>query len=253
MRKGTIAAKALTLLLAVGMLSQNVVTVYAAEEGGETPAETTYTITYQVEDAAQGIVRLNKDDAESKESDTETVTVTANEDGSKSYSNIVGATAVSADADQYTFVNWTAGDEVVATDASYKPSVETLSGDVIYTAHFSKKEPEDTVITINYAVDNGEAGSVSNDKDMQTNGEGTISGSTATANTGYKFVGWKKGAEEDYVSTDAAFAPSEWPSGDVTYTAYFEAEARTQEDDNLVPTNDAVPTVADGKAYVVST
>lgn len=94
---------------------------------------------------------------------------------------------------------------------------------------------------------------MSNDKDMQTNGEGTISGSTATANTGYKFVGWKKGAEEDYVSTDAAFAPSEWPSGDVTYTAYFEAEARTQEDDNLVPTNDAVPTVADGKAYVVST
>lgn len=132
MRKGTIVAKALTLLLAVGMLSQNVVTVYAAEEG-TTPVEPqAYTITYQVEDGAQGSVRLNKDDAESKESDTETVTVTVNEDGSKSYSEVVGAVAVSADADQYTFVNWTAGDEVVATDASYKPSVETLSGDVTF-------------------------------------------------------------------------------------------------------------------------
>lgn len=224
MRKGTIAAKALTLLLAVGMLSQNVVTVYADEPGGGEPSsETTYTITYQVEDSAQGSVRLNKDDAESKESATETVTVTTDEEGNITYSEIVGVVAEAAE--NYTFVNWTLDDGQAADMASFTPDVQGLSGDVTYTAHFEAEaapqndetgrpdtipEGKAYVVSTNTVYDTLDAAmTAAGTTDTIYLGKGTYSGSSDAnkgtgANKNLRFIGESQG-ETVWNILDAGF------------------------------------------------
>lgn len=124
MRKGTFAARALTVLLSIGMLSQNVVTVYAAEDGSE-PTESSVTITYVADE--HGSVSLTEE------------TVTTLEE-------IQGSTATADEG--YEFSAWkdTNGNEV-GTAASFTPS-ELPTEDVTYTAYFSEKEeePEEPVV-----------------------------------------------------------------------------------------------------------
>ena len=130
-------------------------------------------------------------------------------------------TGSTATADRgYKFVNWTsdsAGLDEVSTDAEYIPG--TL-GDATYYANF-EIDPDQTY-TINYVANTG--GSVAPASEThQVLFAGPNTGSTATADRGYKFVNWTSdSAGLDEVSTDAEYIPD--TLGDATYYANFEID-----------------------------
>lgn len=171
-------------------------------------------------------------------------------------------------------------------------SIGMLSQNVVavYAAEAGDGAPENSgEVTITYTVNDSEMGEVSLESETVTaeTVATELKGSTASAKDGYVFVNWQD-AEGTVQGSDATFLPSSVPTEDVTYTAYFAADQSDDDDDDdegdagangipqnegkgsdVIPqnegngvnpqnegdgaSNDAVPTVADGKAYVVST
>ncbi|WP_169447579.1 InlB B-repeat-containing protein [Paenibacillus daejeonensis] len=84
-------------------------------------------------------------------------------------------------------------------------------------------------VTIQYAVNHADYGTVSQTYESLNPENGTATGSVATANPGYYFVEWQN-ANGESVSTSVSFDPQKEDSGSyvaATYTAVFAAEIYT--------------------------
>ena len=115
--------------------------------------------------------------------------------------------------DGYIFTGWTYGGKLYQGGESF----DAPTSDVTFVAQWAKASD-----VINYTVNNLKMGSVS--RSYERIGEtvqGNVQGSTAIANTGYRFVKWVEGtnANGDAVSTEVEYKPT--TKG--TYMAVFEA------------------------------
>ena len=166
------------------------------------PEPTEFTIKYVSTDTAKGNVSP------------------AEETVAKTGGTITGSTATATTGNK--FVKWmdTEGSQV-STDANFVP---TAREDATYIAVFEKEEtvtPQPTEFTIKYISADTNKGTVNPASETVAKTGGTISGSTATATTGNKFVKWMD-TEGNQVSTDANFVPT--AREDATYIAVFEKE-----------------------------
>ena len=166
------------------------------------PEPTEFTIKYVSTDTAKGNVSP------------------AEETVAKTGGTITGSTATATTGNK--FVKWmdTEGNQV-STDANFVP---TTREDATYIAVFEKEEtvtPQPTEFTIKYISADTNKGTVNPASETVAITGGTISGSTATATTGNKFVKWMD-TEGNQVSTDANFVPT--AREDATYIAVFEKE-----------------------------
>ena len=177
------------------------------KEDKVTPQPTNFTIKYISADTKQGTV----DPA------SETVAITGG--------TIVGSTAKAYKG--YKFVKWMDTDGgTVATTEKFVP---TERKDATYIAVFEKEEevtPEPTEFTIKYISADTNQGTVSPASETVAITGGTITGSTASAIEGYKFVKWID-VKGNQVSTDEKFVPT--AREDATYIAVFEKEEVTPE------------------------
>ena len=115
--------------------------------------------------------------------------------------------------DGYIFTGWTYGGKLYQGGESF----DAPTSDVTFVAQWAKASD-----VINYTVNDSKMGSVS--RSYERIGEtvqGNVQGSTAIAETGYRFVKWVKGTDPkaDVVSTDVEYKPT--TKG--TYMAVFEA------------------------------
>ena len=115
--------------------------------------------------------------------------------------------------DGYIFTGWTYGGKLYQGGESF----EAPTSDVTFVAQWVKASD-----VINYTVNNSKMGLVS--RSYERIGEtvqGNVQGSTAIANTGYRFVKWVEGTnpDGDAVSTEVEYKPT--TKG--TYMAVFEA------------------------------
>lgn len=115
--------------------------------------------------------------------------------------------------DGYIFTGWTYGGKLYQGGESF----DAPTSDVTFVARWVKASD-----VINYTVNDSKMGSVS--RSYERIGEtvqGNVQGSTAIAKTGYRFVKWVKGTNQngDAVSTDVEYKPT--TKG--TYMAVFEA------------------------------
>ena len=113
----------------------------------------------------------------------------------------------------YIFTGWTYGGKLYQGGESF----DAPTSDVTFVAQWAKASD-----VINYTVNDSKMGSVS--RSYERIGEtvqGNVQGSTAIAETGYRFVKWVKGTDPkaDAVSTDVEYKPT--TKG--TYMAVFEA------------------------------
>ena len=115
----------------------------------------------------------------------------------------------------YNFNGWTSNVEGVT------PSSTMPASDVTFTAQWKEKDK----VTINYVAKTG--GSVTLANETLNPDTGVAVGSTATANTGYRFVGWYDNSEctGTALSKDASYTPLKPEAGwaDKTYYAKFES------------------------------
>ncbi len=140
-----------------------------------------------------------------------------------------GARAVAATG--YKFVRWVnAQGNTVSDSEAFTPqkSDKGLYEAATYTAVF-----EENVVQITYKADGngtvslGDGGAVGKQVDEAINAAlGTPKGARATADAGYRFVGWKAEGGSDYLTKDASYTPAK--SGGVyataTYVAVFEED-----------------------------
>ena len=115
--------------------------------------------------------------------------------------------------DGYIFTGWTYGGKLYQGGESF----DAPTSDVTFVAQWAKASD-----VINYTVNDSKMGSVS--RSYERIGEtvqANVQGSTAIAETGYRFVKWVKGTDPkaDAVSTDVEYKPT--TKG--TYMAVFEA------------------------------
>ncbi|WP_270499588.1 Ig-like domain-containing protein [Holdemanella porci] len=115
--------------------------------------------------------------------------------------------------DGYIFTGWTYGGKLYQGGESF----DAPTSDVTFVAQWVKASE-----VINYTVNDSKMGSVS--RSYERIGEtvqGIVQGSTAIAETGYRFVKWVKGTDPkaDAVSTDVEYKPT--TKG--TYMAVFDA------------------------------
>ena len=115
--------------------------------------------------------------------------------------------------DGYIFTGWTYGGKLYQGGESF----DAPTSDVTFVAQWAKASD-----VINYTVNDSKMGSVS--RSYERIGEtvqGNVQGSTAIAETGYRFVKWVKGTDPkvNAVSTDVEYKPT--TKG--TYMAVFEA------------------------------
>ncbi len=108
----------------------------------------------------------------------------------------------------------------------------------VYTAtkNYVKIEPG---IQIKYQAQEG--GYVTPEKEVLGPMSNIASGSTATAETGYVFVGWYD-ADDMQLSTEAKFVPTKNEQGvyeEATYTAKFAKEDVTSDEENFTDLNDS--------------
>ena len=127
--------------------------------------------------------------------------------------------------DGYIFTGWTYGGKLYQGGESF----DAPTSDVTFVAQWAKTSDVTFVAqwakasdVINYTVNDSKMGSVS--RSYERIGEtvqGNVQGSTAIAETGYRFVKWVKGTDPkaDAVSTDVEYKPT--TKG--TYMAVFEA------------------------------
>ena len=116
----------------------------------------------------------------------------------------------------YNFTGWT------SEPANYQPGTGTMpANNITFTAQWTEK----TSVTISYVAKEG--GSVNKASESLNPDTGVAVGSTATASTGYRFVGWydNEGCTGTALSTDASYTPSKPEAGwaDKTYYAKFES------------------------------
>lgn len=115
----------------------------------------------------------------------------------------------------YNFNGWTSNVEGVT------PSSTMPASDVTFTAQWKEKDK----VTIKYVAKDG--GTVTLANETLNPDTGTAAGSTATANTGYRFVGWYDNSEctGTALSKDASYTPLKPEAGwaDKTYYAKFES------------------------------
>ena len=117
--------------------------------------------------------------------------------------------------------------------------------DHVFTVSFSELED----ITISYEAQEG--GSVDNDKDVINPETGIPVGSTAKADTGYRFIGWY--LNDTKVSDELTFVPSKNENGryeSATYTARFEKIAvpgQEKDDNEKSESSDGTDTATDMK------
>ena len=112
----------------------------------------------------------------------------------------------------YYFVNWTKNGDAVSTEQHFIPVKE--DGGVYEEATYRANFAENDDVTIEYVATFGGAVSLSSESVPPDTGKPI--GSTATADTGYKFVYWSN-ERGDFVSTDEKFIPNK--SGDGIYEA----------------------------------
>lgn len=115
----------------------------------------------------------------------------------------------------YNFNGWTSNVEGVTLSSTMPAS------DVTFTAQWKEKDK----VTIKYVAKDG--GTVTLANETLNPDTGTAAGSTATANTGYRFVGWYDNSEctGTALSKDASYTPLKPEAGwaDKTYYAKFES------------------------------
>ena len=113
----------------------------------------------------------------------------------------------------------------------WEPEVaETVTGNVTYTAKFVPDKTKTATVLYTISIGQSDYGSIAPSAQqiiLQATGKldsdvgGSVSGSTATANAGYKFVGWYKATGE---------ATYEWVTGDPELTSEL-AEAKLNRDE----------------------
>lgn len=117
----------------------------------------------------------------------------------------------------YSFVGWTS--EQVTPDASGKFTMPNK--DVVFKGSWTEKDK----VTIKYVAKDG--GTVTLANETLNPDTGTAAGSTATARTGYRFVGWYDNSEctGTALSTEAEYIPTKPEAGwaEKTYYAKFES------------------------------
>lgn len=117
----------------------------------------------------------------------------------------------------YSFVGWTS--EQVTPDASGKFTMPNK--DVVFKGSWTEKDK----VTIKYVAKEG--GTVTLANETLNPDTGTAAGSTATARTGYRFVGWYDNSEctGTALSTEAEYIPTKPEAGwaEKTYYAKFES------------------------------
>ncbi len=129
------------------------------------------------------------------------------------YSNGAQVTLTAAANAAYTFDGWYDGATQVSTDASY---VYTVAGaNKTFTAKFTAKAQ----YTLTVMADPSIGGTVSKTPDQATYLEGAAVTLTATAMTGYEFVGWYDGATLLSSLTSYAYT---MPAANKSLTAKFE-------------------------------
>ncbi|WP_206457778.1 InlB B-repeat-containing protein [Anaerovorax sp. IOR16] len=115
----------------------------------------------------------------------------------------------------YTFLGWFDGDIIVSPDLNFIPQkVNGVNEAKVYTAKFEEHE-----VTILYEAELG--GTVNRSFETIGASTGVVEGSTATADTGYTFLGWFDG--DTKVSPDFTFKPEKVNGINIekTYTAKF--------------------------------
>lgn len=125
----------------------------------------------------------------------------------------------------YNFTGWT------SEPANYQPGTGTMpANNITFTAKWTAKGD----VTIHYVAKDG--GTVTPPSETLNPDTGVAKGSTATANTGYRFVGWYDNADcmGTALSTQTAFTPIKPDSGWVTTTYYAKFE-QIQVNVNLSP------------------
>ena len=125
----------------------------------------------------------------------------------------------------YNFTGWT------SEPANYQPGPGTMpANNITFTAQWTAKGD----VTIHYVAKDG--GTVTPPSETLNPDTGVAKGSTATANTGYRFVGWYDNADcmGTALSTQTAFTPIKPDSGWVTTTYYAKFE-QIQVNVNLSP------------------
>ena len=131
-------------------------------------------------------------------------------DGSGTYEHGQTATLTATPAEGYRFVDWVYYGEQVSTDPSYSFTVTgEVDGNYLY-ARFSNKYTVTAVAGEHGSVDGG---------NVYTYGQTATL--TATANTGFHFVGWSNGTE--YVSDEEEFSFTVTEA--VSLTAEFEIDS----------------------------
>lgn len=124
---------------------------------------------------------------------------------------VTGSTAVANPG--YTFDGWYVGNKKVSSDLSLTADVAknniTKAGDLYADTTFEAKfvpNANDTY-TVRYETDGHGMVSTSSNEDIQVLGTDKVTGSTATANDGYKFEGWYKvGADGEETRIEEAGA-----------------------------------------------
>ena len=151
----------------------------------------------------------------------------------------VGTVAVADDG--YTFKYWKdTDDNTVSEDATFVPSgitesrtykavfeenaVEPEESEVVEEVEEAEEviEVEEKIVKVTYKAGKGGTVSKKTESVNINDEEVTFDGATATADDGYKFVGWED-ADGNIVSKDATYVPSNIEE-DATYTATFELE-----------------------------
>ena len=126
--------------------------------------------------------------------------------GGGSYAQGATATVTATANSGYTFTNWTESGSVVSTNPTYS---FTVNGNRTLVAHFSQNS-----YTVSVSANPAAGGTVSGGGSYNYGSSCTL---TATANTGYNFVRWKKDGSQ--VSTNASYTFT--VTENATYVAEF--------------------------------
>ena len=227
--------------------------------GQKVPDKTTITIYYKPDPD-----RTYRVSYESENDQMGSVSPTADAEASQilGTANVKGSTATANEG--YKFVGWYKNGAEISQDAELseadaKANV-TKNGNIYEATTYTAKFAVDTSKTykVSYVPGNSQMGTVDPEEDEQESqilGTANVKGSIATANEGYKFVGWYKGNEE--ISTDAILSEADakanvTKNGNVyvatTYTAIFE-----KDDSQTKPVEYTVNHLVDGKVKDTAT